>query len=78
MFAFLRSRTGATTAYLVSAASFAALHFNPSGIAIYLTIGLVLAWAYERWRSVVVTFTAHAVYNSIVVLAASHAAGPLR
>ena len=72
---FLNERAGLSTAVVVSTALFALVHFNPTGIVVYLGIGAVLAYAYLRSGSIVTPVLAHAVHNSLT-LAASLLFGP--
>jgi len=61
------SRCGVPCGYALSATLFALIHFNPLGIPLILTFGVVLAWSYQRWRTLVVPIVAHATFNAIVV-----------
>jgi hypothetical protein len=67
VFRYLAANADSTVAYVVSALIFALMHLNPSGIPAYLVAGFVLAWAYQRWRSLRVPMIAHATWNTIGV-----------
>jgi membrane protease YdiL (CAAX protease family) len=67
LFRWSASRCGMPYAYALSTTIFALAHFNPFGLPLYLTFGLILAWSYQRWRTLVVPIAAHATLNAIVV-----------
>jgi membrane protease YdiL (CAAX protease family) len=48
--------------------SFAAIHFNPSGLLVYAAIALVLTAAYRRTGSLLVPILGHAVHNGLTLL----------
>jgi membrane protease YdiL (CAAX protease family) len=50
-----------------SAGIFAAAHGNLAGLPAYLLYGLVLAWSFDRWRSLVVPIVVHATVNATAV-----------
>lgn len=64
---FLSQRAGAATGLWVSALLFALVHFNPSGLPIYIVIGLILAWVYRRASSLAAPILAHFIHNSLVL-----------
>jgi membrane protease YdiL (CAAX protease family) len=66
---FLSQRGGVPIGLAVSTALFALVHFNPSGILVYLSIGAVLAWVYLRSGSIVAPICAHMIYNGLVLVA---------
>ena len=66
---FLNERAGIVTGVVVSTALFALVHFNPTGIVVYLGIGAVLAYAYLRTGSLVTPVVAHAVHNALTLAA---------
>jgi membrane protease YdiL (CAAX protease family) len=68
LFRFLEARAPLWLAYAFSAAAFAAIHLNPSGLLVYAAIALVLAWAYRRTASLAVPVLAHAVHNTITLV----------
>ncbi len=68
VFRHLAARGERVVAYLFSSGVFAAAHGNnPSGLPIYFAYGLVLAWSFDRWRSLVVPIVAHAVVNAAAI-----------
>ena len=46
---------------------FATVHFNPSGFPIYLAIGALIAWSYERSGRFVAPIVGHVTLNAIVL-----------
>ena len=60
---------------LFSTGLFAVVHFNPSGFAIYLVIGLILGLVYVHSRSLVAPVAAHVVHNGAVLATALIASG---
>ena len=71
----VRSGAGIAAATIVSTVLFALVHMNPSAIGVYLLMGLVLAWSTERWRSLVVPWTAHTTNNLAALTLTMLAAG---
>ncbi len=67
LFRWSASRCGSTYAYVLTAAIFALLHANPSGILNYVVLSVTLAWAYERWRILFVPIVAHATINALAI-----------
>ncbi len=63
----LRARAPAAAAYGISALGFAAIHANPSGMAIYAWLGLCFAWALDRTGRLWPAVLAHAANNAAVV-----------
>lgn len=68
LFRMVSDRENTPWAYAISVGAFAGLHFNPSALPLYLLYGILLAWAYDRWRSLVVPITAHATINAIAIV----------
>jgi membrane protease YdiL (CAAX protease family) len=75
-FGFLRQRLGFPAALLVSSVLFAVIHFNLSGFLIYLIIGVVLAWVYERTSSLMAPIAGHVTVNALVLVTAHLTRGP--
>ncbi len=69
-FRVIAERAGLPAGLLVSSAMFATIHFNPSGFLIYLVIGAVLAWVYERTGRLLAPIAGHVTVNAVVLLAA--------
>ena len=67
VFRLLDARASRRIAYTLSTVLFAAVHFNPSATMSYAIYAVLFAWAYERWESVVVPMTAHALVNVTAV-----------
>ena len=76
VFRFITERLGFPSGLLISSVMFAAIHFNFSGFLIYLGIGVVLAYAYQRTSSVVTPIVGHMVTNLIVLLVAGLSISP--
>jgi uncharacterized protein len=75
LFQALHERTGLWPAIVVSSVAFAYLHTTQGDLAAdlfvfarVLPLGMVLAWAFHRRRTLVVPITAHMVVNAINVL----------
>jgi membrane protease YdiL (CAAX protease family) len=66
-FRYLSSRASRPIAYLGSALLFGLMHFNPVSLPTYVAYGLVLAWGYERTRSLLVPVIAHSLVNVIAL-----------
>jgi membrane protease YdiL (CAAX protease family) len=64
LYGSLKPRIGAFGAMLASAAAFAALHLDKGGALMLFTIGFVLAYVFERSRSLVPAIIAHGLWNS--------------
>jgi membrane protease YdiL (CAAX protease family) len=67
MFRWLSERAGDPTGFGVSSLAFALVHFNPVGIPVYFSVGLIFAWIYKRTGSLLAPAVAHVVYNTIVL-----------
>lgn len=68
VFRHLVAREYRLAAYVCSAGVFAAAHGNnPSGFPAYFLYGLILAWAFERWRSLLIPIVAHATVNAVAI-----------
>jgi membrane protease YdiL (CAAX protease family) len=64
---FVSQRVGVATGLAVSSALFAAVHFNLSGLAIYLTIGAILGLVCLRTRGLLAPIAAHMTHNALVL-----------
>jgi len=73
MFRWLMQRAGPVTAFTLSSATFAILHWNVSGFPIYFGVGLILAWVCRRSGSLLAPVAGHVVYNSVVLFVALQA-----
>ena len=69
VYGWLRHRFGAKVGIVGSALIFAGYHFDFVGFWQYFGIGLVLAVAYERSRSLLVTTAIHGMWNGWIILA---------
>lgn len=78
-FRFITEHLGLPAGLIVSSVMFAAIHLNLSGFLIYLVIGCVLAWVYERTGSLVAPIVGHMTVNAVVLFASGLAgtAGPV-
>lgn len=65
---YLERRAGTALAYLAPALLWAAIHLDPVRIPTLFLMGLGLAWAYRRWRSLLVPVSAHATVNAIALV----------
>ncbi len=77
LYGWLRSRLGIAGAGAISALAFAVLHGMPVFMPALFLLGLVLAWLYERYRSLWVPVAFHGVFNAamLALLYAGAAAG---
>ena len=64
----LRKRTGVVFATLGSAALFTMLHWWPAMAPEFLFLGIMLAVAFERTRSLYPSMVMHAAYNAAIIL----------
>ncbi|MFA7336829.1 MAG: type II CAAX endopeptidase family protein [Candidatus Obscuribacterales bacterium] len=69
VYGWLRHRFGVMIGVIGSALLFAGYHFDLVGFWQYFGIGLVLAIAYERSRSLLVTTAIHGLWNGWIILA---------
>ncbi|NIL99548.1 MAG: CPBP family intramembrane metalloprotease [Acidobacteria bacterium] len=67
VFRRLFSSAGPRAAYLVSAVLFALIHWHPVGLPMYLLIGLVFCWVYQKTGNLWAPVLAHVIYNGFVV-----------
>lgn len=67
-FPYLERNVGRVTAYWGSAGLWAALCFSSGRFPQAFLVGLVLAWAYRRWGSLLVPITAHAAINGAALV----------
>lgn len=74
LFADLEHRGGPLVAALLSAALFAGIHFNLSGLALYFVLGLALALAYRLTGSLIAPLVGHAAHNALTLAIALIAA----
>ncbi len=64
LYRFLKGKFGATAALVVSGVLFGLIHFNFLGFLGLTTIGLMLAWSYERSGNIAVPMFLHASFNA--------------
>lgn len=64
IYSSLKTRMGAPLAMLTSAAVFAGMHFDKGGSLMLFVIGFVLAFTYERTRSLYASMIAHGLWNT--------------
>lgn len=69
LYGWLRHRFSVLVGVIGSALLFAAYHFDLPGFWQYFFIGIVLAVAYERSRSLLVTTAIHGMWNGWIILA---------
>lgn len=63
----LREVAPTWVAVLLSASLFAAIHFHPPAVPIYLLYGVILAWVYLRSGSLIAPILGHALINAFGV-----------
>lgn len=68
----LRKHMGIIMGTVSSAALFALLHLRPAVIPEFLVLGIMLAVAFERTRSLYPSMVMHAAYNAAIILFALH------
>jgi len=66
LFRWSATRCGSTYAYALTAVIFAVLHLNPPAIPSLAIAATILAWSYDRWRTLTVPIVAHMTMNGIV------------
>jgi membrane protease YdiL (CAAX protease family) len=64
MFAALKPRIGSLLAMLLSAATFAVMHFDKGGALMLFAIGFIFAFTFNRTRSLVPSMIAHGLWNA--------------
>jgi membrane protease YdiL (CAAX protease family) len=69
VFRHISAHAGFPAGLVISSLMFALIHFNFSGLLIYLGIGCVLAWAYRRTGRILAPIVGHATLNAIVLIA---------
>jgi membrane protease YdiL (CAAX protease family) len=75
VFRFLSENAGLAAGYVGSSVLFGAIHLNPSGLPVYVLIGLAFAWLYRRTGSLWAPVVAHATLNGAIVLVAVASGG---
>lgn len=64
LYGSLKPRIGSFFAMIASATAFAVMHFDKGGVLMLFAIGFVLAYTFERTRSLVPSMIAHGLWNS--------------
>jgi len=67
VFRFLSQRAGVATAYIVSAATFSAVHLHLPGVPTYFIVGLLFAWVCRRTGSLLAPMAGHVTYNGLAL-----------
>lgn len=75
VFRFIASHVGFPAGLIASSLLFALIHFNFSGLLIYLGIGCILAWVYQRTGRIVAPIVGHVTLNAIVLIVSQIAPG---
>jgi membrane protease YdiL (CAAX protease family) len=75
VFRFISRHVGFPTGLILSSLLFALIHFNFSGLLVYLGIGCILAWAYRRTGRIVAPIVGHVTLNAIVLIISQIAPG---
>jgi membrane protease YdiL (CAAX protease family) len=68
VFRVIAAHMGFPAGIVISSLMFAMVHLNPSGVLIYLVIGCVLAWVYQRTGRLIAPIAGHIVLNAIVLI----------
>ena len=69
LFPGLARRVGGILAAIISAAAFAAAHFEIGALAPIFVLGLALTWLYHETRSLWPCILVHASYNTLAIIA---------
>ena len=72
MLPLISRRAGLTTGLVVSSLMFAGLHFNPSGLPIYLALGALFGWLRMRTSRMLAPILAHTSYNALALFLQTH------
>jgi len=72
---FISTHAGLASGVVLSSLMFALIHLNPSGFLIYLGIGVIFAWVYQRTGRILAPIVAHATLNGVVLAGALLSAG---
>jgi len=75
VFRFIARHVGFPAGLIASSLLFALIHFNFSGLLIYLGIGCILAWVYQRTGRIVAPIVGHVTLNAIVLIVSQIAPG---
>ena len=75
VFRFIARHVGFPAGLITSSLLFALIHFNSSGLLIYLGIGCILAWVYQRTGRIVAPIVGHVTLNAIVLMVSQIAPG---
>jgi len=80
VFSWLRNRLPAATAIPLSAGAFAIVHWRAEVMIVAFVVGCLLAWLYERSRSVLPCILLHQTFNTtqVVILYGVTAVAPAR
>ena len=68
LFQGVRKRLNFAWAAIISAAIFAIAHLSPSGLVPIFILGLMLAWLFNKTKSIWPCIIVHCAYNSIAVI----------
>ena len=68
MFQGIRKRLNFAWTAIISAAIFALAHMSPSGLVPIFILGLMLAWLFNKTRSIWPCMIVHCAYNSIALI----------
>ena len=72
---FISTHAGLSSGVVLSSLMFATIHFNASGLLIYLGIGVIFAWVYQRTGRILASVVAHATLNAVVLVGSLLSAG---
>lgn len=70
VFRFIAAHAGIPAGLIASSLMFALIHLNPSGLLVYLGIGCLLAWVYQRTGRLLAPIAGHVTLNAIVLISA--------
>lgn len=67
MYRFVRQELGVASSIVLTSVLFAAIHTNLSGVPVYMAIGALLAYVYQRTGTLLAPIVAHVLLNAVVL-----------
>jgi membrane protease YdiL (CAAX protease family) len=71
----MRRRLSAAPAIIINGVLFALVHMSVAHLVVYIAIGMVMAWLFEKTRSLVACTTLHVVHNTLQLVLVYHVYG---
>lgn len=71
----MRRRLSAAPAIIINGVLFALVHMSLSRLVVFIAIGMVMAWLFEKTRSLVACTTLHVVHNTLQLVLVYHVYG---